>query len=244
MASNKKSKKNQPRKLLLPAEIGLSDALYESCLSYLFDRSEKDATNGEAWYWSLDESNFDPTPVEWVKLQTLIFARAGEDLRLFTDEQVGMGLNYLMSNGISDASCAAADPSVSIEDAQTMMEHFPTLWKECIGPRLANVHNRIGYGNGELGHVCYMWFDVWPTFYQNKEKPEWCEAMWSLFCQLLAMPYREVQVAALHGIGHDGKYLNRQKDIDQLIYTFISTVPKWDDELIDYAEAARQGMVQ
>ncbi|TAG49460.1 MAG: hypothetical protein EAZ30_03405 [Betaproteobacteria bacterium] len=246
MASNKKSKKNQTQTLLLPADLGISDSLYATCVTFLFDRPEKDELNGEAWYWSLDadEHEFNPSPIEWVKLQTLIFARCGEDLKRFSDEQVGLGLNYLMSNAVGDASCAAADPSVSIDDAMRMMEHFPTLWRACIGPRLAGVHNRIGYGNGELGYVCYMWFDVWPTFYQNRNKPEWRDAMWRLFVELLSMPCREVQVSALHGLGHEGRYLGRKKDIDQLIYTFVASVASTDEALIDYAEAARQGMVQ
>jgi hypothetical protein len=53
-----------------------------------------------------------------------------------------------------------------------------------------------------------------------------------------------VQVAALHGIGHCGPYLERQETIDRTIEGYIRSLDKNDRELKDYADAARRGCVQ
>jgi hypothetical protein len=60
---------------------------------------------------------------------------------------------------------------------------------------------------------------------------------------MLDMPCREVQQSALHGVGHDGRYLERQAAIDQRIERFIAEKNS-DTELVNYARAAARGMVQ
>lgn len=90
----------------------------------------------------------------------------------------------------------------------------------------------------------YMWFDVWPTFWNVRSEPRWQEAVWLVLREMLQMPWREVQVAALHGIGHKLRYLDRQGEIDNTVVAFIRSIAPNDTELKNYAEAARQGMVQ
>jgi hypothetical protein len=57
------------------------------------------------------------------------------------------------------------------------------------------------------------------------------------------MPCREVQVAALHGIGHnigdEGRAL-----MEQLVDDFLQRLDPRDEELRNYARAARAGEVQ
>ena len=47
-----------------------------------------------------------------------------------------------------------------------------------------------------LYFVSYMWFDVWPTFWNAKHIPEWQDAMWRVFCEMLALPWREAPIRA------------------------------------------------
>ncbi len=72
--------------------IGLDETLYASALRYLFDRPVPDKKEKE-WFWSMDEEEFQATPLQWTHIQTVLFARAGTDLAPYSDEQVGMGLN-------------------------------------------------------------------------------------------------------------------------------------------------------
>jgi len=228
---------------LTPESVGLERRQYEAAIGYLFDRSEPSVAGAE-WYWNIDEPEFDATPLEWTRIQTLLFANAGEDLAPFSDEQVGMGLNYLMNNAVSDVPHAAIHASVPMDEALRMMRAMPSLWRDCIGPRLADVWVPIGSSHGMLAFVCYMWFDVWPTFRLARELQPWKDAQWQVFAEMLHIPCREVQIAALHGIGHNAGYLDRRSVVDAAVNEFIGGIAAADEELKSYALAARQGMVQ
>jgi hypothetical protein len=225
-----------------PQGIGLEPELYAAALRYLFDRPVPEGSGNE-WYWNLDEPEFDAPPLAWTRIQTVLFANAGADLASFSDDQVGMGLNYLMDNGLSDVAYAAVDASVPPDEAMRMMQAMPTLWRDCIGPRLAGVHEPIGSASSRLGFVCHMWFDVWPTFWKVRNEPCWKAAVWRVLRDMLAVPCREVQAAALHGIGHEPKHLGRADEIEKTIDAFIRSVDPDDLNLKNYAQAARQGRV-
>lgn len=222
--------------------IGLDPALYGAALRYLFDRPVPHK-NEQEWYWDMDEPEFEATPLQWTHIQTVLFANAGTDLAPYSDEQVGMGLNHVMSNNAGDIPHMVNDPSVPLADAMRMMQALPTLWRDCLGPRLSTAHNAIGSRRDRLYFVSYMWFDVWPTFWNAKHIPEWRDAMWQVFCEMLEMPWREAQISALHGIGHEGAELKRYKELQAHMDAFIRNV-KNDEELKNYAQAAARGMVQ
>lgn len=223
--------------------VGLEPEMYVAALRYLFDRPVPQAPVQE-WYWNPDEPDFDATPLDWTRIQTVLFAQAGTDLAAYSDEQVGMGLNYVMNNAISDVPFAAIHASVPLDEAMRMMRTMPALWRQCIGPRLASLRSPIGASTGRLANVCYMWFDVWPTFWNVRHEPRWRDAVWQILQEMLDVPCRQVQVAALHGIGHCGRYLERQDAIDRTVEAFIRSIETDDHELKDYADAARRGCVQ
>ena len=222
--------------------INLDPAVYSAALRYLFDRPVPDKS-GQEWYWLIDEPEFDATPLQWTHIQTVLFANAGTDLAPYSDEQVGMGLNHVMSNNAGDIPHMVNDPSVPLADAMRMMRALPTLWRDCLGPRLDTGPSPIGSRSDRLYFVSYMWFDVWPSFWNAKDIPEWRDAMWQVFCEMLAMPYRAAQESALHGIGHEGARLGRPQELQAHMDAFIRQV-KNDDELKNYAQAAARGMVQ
>ena len=223
--------------------VGLDRAVYNEALRFLFDRPVP-AKSGQEWYWDMHGLEFEATPLQWTHIQTVMFANAGADLAPYSDDQVGMGLNHVMSNNAGDIPHMVNDPSVPLADAMRMVRALPTLWRDCLGPRLSIAgQSAIGSRSDRLYFVSYMWFDVWPTFWNAKHIPEWQDAMWQVFCEMLAMPWREAQVSALHGIGHEGKRLNRPKELQAHMDAFIRQV-KNDDELKNYAQAAARGMVQ
>lgn len=239
------SQKRQARssKLLTAETIGLDAALYAKALRYLFDRPVPIEGESE-WYWNIDEPELEATPLQWTRIQTLLFASAGTDLALYCNQQVGMGLNHVMSNSTGDIPHKVNDRSVPLADAMRMMEALPFLWRDCIGPRMDEAQAQGDEDSVKrLNFVCYMWFDVWPTFWNAKHIPAWRDALWHVFCEMLDMPYRQVQRSALHGIGHEGRYLERQAAIDQRIARFV-VAKKDDTELVNYAHAAACGMVQ
>ena len=80
------------------------------------------------------------------------------------------------------------------------------------------------------------------TFWNVRDQRPWQDAVWNVLTEMLDMPYREVQIAALHGIGHD---VDAKADaVDQIISAFIRRLGKKDEELENYAQAVRRGCVQ
>ncbi|SFU83523.1 hypothetical protein SAMN05216350_10644 [Polaromonas sp. YR568] len=229
--------------MLTAQAIGLDPALYAAALRYLFDRPVP-LKDGQEWYWDIDEPEFVATPLEWTRIQTVLFANAGADLAPYDNQQVGMGLNHVMSNNAGNIPHMAVDASVPLADAMQMMQAFPSLWRDCIGPRLDQA-GAAGDASSvtRLDFVCHMWFDVWPTFWNARHISEWRDAQWLVLSEMLDMPCREVQRSALHGIGHSVRYLQRDEVVRQRIARFVDTV-KGDIELVNYALAAADGMVQ
>jgi hypothetical protein len=244
MASNRKSTKHEINSLLTPEQIGLSSEKYQTAIKYLFDRPESSGMDSSEWYWNIDNPEFAATPLEWVRIQTALFARCGSDLEFFSDGQVGMGLNYIMSNSVSSVPHMPLDKSVTLDDTLLMMSHFPTLWRNCIGPRTKHVNCQIGHNTGRLGYVCYMWFDVWALPWNQRHIKEFNASVFNVLQKMLRVPSREVQVAALHGIGHLKLDLELDRDIDNEIARFIAGLGDRDEELRLYAMAAQTGMVQ
>lgn len=241
MSKNLK-KKPIPIAWPLTAEaVGLSNEKYSAALLHLFDRPVPSGGEQE-WYWNDWESEFVATPLQWTRIQAVLFANAGDHLKLFNNEQVGMGLNYLMNSAVSDVSVAAMREEVSVEEAMLMMRAMPSLWRDCIGPRLAHLHEPIGScAEGRLSFVCYMWFDEWPSV---PDIGVWKEALWQVFHQMLLVPCREVQIAALHGIGHCIGKLPQRRTIEKTLDQFLRQLGSKDPELTSYVQAARRGAVQ
>jgi hypothetical protein len=230
--------------LLLPEAVGLAAEKYAAAVKYLFDRPEVSPTIGEEWYWNHDEPDFEATPLEWVQIQTLLFSRAGTDLANYSDEQIGMGLNYVMSNSVSEIAFSPLDESVGMPRTLKMMEAFPSLWRDCIGPRTKDWRYSIGNNKGRLGFVCYMWFDVWPLPWNLRESTEFNSGLWMSLKEILSVPSREVQIAALHGVGHLKGQIGRDAEVEEHVRAFWMNLKDSDDELKSYAKAAATGMVQ
>ena len=234
-------KKIDLKQLMTAQSIGLNPELYSQAISFLFDRPVP-IENQPEWYWS-DEAEFDATPLEWTRILTLLFQNSGVDLEKFNDEQIGMGLNYIMSNAVSHVPFHPTDATVPLAEAMRMTEVFPLLWRDCISPRTKHVHLPIGTSTDVLGYVCYMWFDVTPMFRLASAVPAWKDALQKTLLAMLELPSREVVIAALHGIGYHIDDLDAKQTASQVLNCLKRMDPK-DQELIEYARCALKGNVQ
>ena len=239
--------RGQGRGRFLPAQMGLSPDRYAAALRYLFERPVPAPGSSESpWYDDVWAEPFDATPLQWVHIQTALFNAAGQDLAPYSDEQVGMGLNYLINAAFSDVPSALREDRVPAIDRLRLMGALPWLWRECIGPRLAHVHAPVGSdAGGTLGFVCHMWFDIWPIPGADSDDPVWAQALWDVLDDMLAVPCRAVQIAAMHGIGHErGRLLQPlERELGRRIERFVTALPAGDDDLRKYAAAARAGRV-
>ncbi len=234
-------KKTDPKQPMTAQSIGLNPELYSQAIRFLFDRPTP-IENQPEWYWS-DEVELDATPLEWTRILALLFQNAGIDLAPFTDQQVGMGLNYVMSNSVSNLSFHPTDATVPFSEAMRMIEAFPILWRDCIGPRTKHIHAPIGASAGMLGYVCYMWFDVTPMFRLASTEPAWRDALQKTLFAILKISSREVVIAALHGIGHHINDLDAEQTASE-VAACLKRMDSNDLELIEYARSALKGRVQ
>ena len=221
-----------------PEAIGLEPELYAAALRYLFDRPVP-KEGEEQWFWNVEEPDFEATPLQWTRIQTVLFAYAGDDLQPFSDDQVGLGLNYVMSNSVSDVPYKAIDPSVSIDEAMRMMGAMPKLWSDCVGPRLAHVRAPLGtHLGGYLGFACSNFFDSWPTFRLACHQRPWRDATWRVIDQMLDVPCREVQLAALDTIAFDGDCFRRPAAARRRVEQYIEGASSSDADLLTLAQSA------
>lgn len=240
--------RGQGRGRFWPAQMGLSPDQYAGALRYLFDRPVPAPGSSESpWYDDVWAEPFEASLTEWVQIQTALFNAAGQDLAGYGDEQVGMGLNYLINAAFSSVPSALREGRVPAIDRLRLMCALPWLWAECIGPRLAHVHAPVGTGaGGTLGFVCYMWFDVWPIPGEDEDDPIWGQALWDALDDMLAVPCREVQIAALHGVGHQKHKMLKHlaREVDRRVAGFVDSWPADDEDLRSYAACALAGQVQ
>jgi hypothetical protein len=230
----------QRRRLALaPADlsvqgVGLALERYGDAVRYLFDRPVP-AARGREWYWELDEPELDASPLQWTRIQTVLFANAAVDLAPFSDDQVGMGLNYLMDNGLSDVPYAAVDASVPLDEA------IPLAGLHRPAPRRGARPDRFGVQPPRLRlpHVVRCVADV----LARATATALANGRLAGAARKLRVPCREVQAAALHGIGHELAHLDRRDEIEKTVAAFIRSIDSGDLELKNYADAAGQGRV-
>jgi hypothetical protein len=229
---------------LRPPAVGVADAIYESALKYLFDRPFPSSLNDtDEWYWTTGLEELPVDDVTWVRIQTLIFARCGTDLLPFSNQQVGMGFAYLVNNCFSDVPHAVDSPDVTLADEALLLRALPLVWSDCFAPRFANIVQSEPSADDHLQQVCYMWFDVWPSFWNHRNEPIWQEGVWRTLKKILQLPCEQCQRSALHGIGHERSRLNRNAELDALIDEYLLSVPDSKRDLKEYAHDARRGHV-
>lgn len=222
------------------ADLGLDPALYERTFAFLFATACEPGE--ELFHWFSVDAAFELPDVDWVRVQTMLYAHAGEHLHPYSDAQVAVGLSYLYNNAITDVPFALEAAGVALDLQLQLLAWLPTLWHDAIGPRLAACGDDALQPRTPLGHVGHMWFDVWPAPYRHRGAPEWRRAMAEVFESLIGSPNRSVQVAGLHGIGHCIRYLDGQR-LRAAIDALIARIDRGDEQLLAYAKGAADGMV-
>ncbi|MEO6037739.1 MAG: hypothetical protein ABIQ93_04940 [Saprospiraceae bacterium] len=134
---------------------------YQKQLHYIFDRPVTE----KPWYWSpreeeepvFEESN----PLEAFEFIERLCLTAKTDLVPFSDDQVGVGLDFVFN--YSGLASDFKQASVSFERREQAIRSLAVLFRELLDPRCKPQTSAYSKEiDSELNNFCYMFWDVCP----------------------------------------------------------------------------------
>jgi hypothetical protein len=159
--------------------------------------------------------------------------------RLYSKEQIGQVLNRIYYNTYGDdAACLylnAGDEERRIRAINSMKYLYANFFERyCRSPV---VH--VGYGDedGEIGHVCYMLWDVFILCPSNSS-PRVTDAVLGVMEHGIRSLNDNCIASAIHGLGHWAWDPPRVPAAVDILREWLLHPTTSNDELIDYAEHA------
>ncbi len=222
-------------------------AKYREFVEFVFDRPECDTHASEAWYFAEDfVSDFDATNPEIVELYTHLMRNCGRDLAHFTDTQVALGLSYLFNNSCGSLMFAFHSDEVAMDRRLTALAAMEFLYRDCLDVRCAPLLGDINEISGlPLNGICYMLWDVTPLNFweatRNRDMEPVADTIFSVLEGGLSSRNDATVESVLHGLGHR-KY-RYPKRVEAIIDKFLLQRKDLRPELLQYAKAARTGMI-
>ncbi|MBB6049884.1 hypothetical protein [Armatimonas rosea] len=188
------------------------------------------------WDWVCDFPLVELSPDTTLAYTTQLFQNAGALLAAYSDTQVGKGLHALIWEGDSPLTILQ-DTSLPRAECRACLKSIYRVYKEIFAVRCPEVCS--ARARGELSHVCFMWWDIFPLYYSYH--PALNETVLTTLERTLGLPHLACQEAALHGLGH-WHYANPAR-VEGIIDAFLATQKRCRPELVSYARAARAGRV-
>ncbi len=250
------------RPLLLPLSASLSycenssmelnfdneiiNPTFEEWIQHIFDHPVTDPE----WHFDLDAEFYDcdGNPHQCIEYMGRLFASPVEHLQSYTDAQINQGLWLLVSEIQPEMYTLFYDHvplDMRIHVVKSMYTVYEQLFSPRCSPTISSLHRTKEdmIGVNPLNSICYMWWDIIPLYGKSGEAnrevlDEYCVDVME---QTLKLKSIACQEGALHGLGHWARaYRDR---IKKIIDEFLGRTPNIDDDLREYALAARQGMV-
>ncbi len=198
-----------------------------------------------AWYWDLESDFPMPAPPECVAYLTRLFEEPEFVLAPYSDAQLNQGLWYLVSNCCSNHMLSLVEPEVAWLQRRRGIRAMAAVFERLFARRCSDHLSHIDDGGASrLNSVCYMWWDIFPAHGQpeNPAHAEQDAELLAVMRQVLSLDSLPCWESALHGLGHWQMYYPAA--VQQAIDDFLARVGEVRPELREYAECARQGLVQ
>ena len=216
----------------------LATLSFDDWIAYVFDNPPD-----YRWFDLLDDWGELP-PAVLVTYLTRLFEDARDLLDPFSNEQLNQSFWFLVGSG-SDAIHALFDEQVPWPDRRRCVRAIYTLFADCFAPRCGPfLSHRDESRDNALNSICYMWWDLFPTWGQPEE-PRLAELDAELLAvmeQILALESDACRESALHGLGHWMRRYPRR--VETIIDAFLAAQPALRAELKQYALNARCGCIQ
>jgi hypothetical protein len=215
-------------------------------LDYLFKRP----TDEPEWYWRTDyweEGVFDNNSMDVFTFLETFFLNPKADLEPYSDDQIGLGLNYIFNNCCSNMTHEFKDAKVSFERKIKVLQGLNVLFRDIFNVRCDAVHSAFSQEKlSKLNYVCYMFWDITPlSVWESLDKQEieiYNATIADIMKKCLRLSNPACVESGLHGLGHLA--FGYPKIAVPIIDNFLKNGKCNDEKLINYAKSARTGMIQ
>ena len=205
---------------------------YAEWIAHVFDHPATEEHWSDAW----EGEWFEGDDATIVTLITQTFLRSGEDLKEFSDTQVGRGIDYVINPSHSDYMFAVRDGDVPLERKIAAIESIEAMYRDCLAVRCGEVWS-------DDWTSFFMFWDVIPINYLegHPQREPLMEAIMGVLERTLALENEACQYAALHGLGHVA--FDEGERVEGVIDRWMAG-REMEGALREYAERARAGMVE
>ncbi|MCH7905458.1 MAG: hypothetical protein IH944_12960 [Armatimonadetes bacterium] len=223
---------------------------FEEWVVHVFDHDDPD------WHWETDAKwwDSDKHPEASVAYMTQLFEEPEALLERFTLDQIGAGINFVVSSGLSEFAFDICDQRVPQEDTIRCIHAMPTLYRKLFARHLPNEAGLGARGDDKCGYICFMFWDVFPMSWRttnwlsrnpvgdSRDPQVQAEnACVDAMIDTLQIDHLACQEAALHGLGH--WHNHDPQRVKRAIDAYLRTIDR-KHPLYDCAKRARRGSVQ
>jgi hypothetical protein len=258
--------------LSLPAGIGRyfqqknikMDPQYQRQLDYIFNRP----TTEPEWYWgndSVEHGEFgEENPISYFTFLETLFLNPAHDLKPYSDDQIGLGLNFIFNSSCSNMTHGFLSAPIPFERKIKAINTLFALFRDVLNPRTPEILSAFSQEKlSKIGYVCYMFWDISPMFsaanfsfleaqikteaaqkpYKNSKREihYFYTAIANVMKQCLDLSNPACVESGLHGLGHLA--FNHPKIAVPIIDNFLKNGKCENENLISYAKMARTGMI-
>ena len=219
---------------------GIDHLSFEDWVYFIFDHPAE----GPEWYWG-DEAPFWKASAELTAAYvTQLFEEPFPALEGFRDQELNMGLRYLISPGLGEHMRCLDEPSISLAIRLRCVRSCESLFRKLLLPRCSpHLSHRDEPSRSPLNAVCYMWWDTMPVYGGPilADRHALQVAALETMAKILKLDSLACQESALHGLGHWHSVF--PEAVTTLVEEFLSLNPNARPELLAYARGARCGCV-
>jgi hypothetical protein len=240
------------------------DSQYQRQLDYIFNRP----TTEPEWYWgndSLEEGEVEEeNPISSFTFLETLFLNPAHDLKPYSDDQIGLGLNYIFNSSCSNMTHEFLSAPIPFERKIKAINALFALFRDVLNPRTPEILSAFSQAPlSKISYICYMFWDISPlssaygfSFSEAKIKTEakqklyknsklenhnYYAAIANVMEKCLDLSNPACVESGLHGLGHLA--FNHPKIAVPIIDNFLKNSKKHDEMLVHYASMARTGMI-
>ena len=214
---------------------------FEEWVVHVFDHEG----SGPEWYFDPDCDFWDGPADNTIEYITRLFTDPMRYLQSYTDEQLGRGLWFLVSNGASDQMFALLDSAVLLETRLKCVRSFCDLFGKLFAKKCSSHLSHVDEpGANPINVVCYMWWDLFPVAGSPDDAAGQAlnRTILDVMEHSLNLDSIACQESALHGLGHWMR--TYQEQVHEIIDSFLAGHPAVRPELQNYARQARDCCIQ